>query len=379
MSDELTGELRGIAEQLREQAAIRERSDVREPLTQVADAVADVARAWSGSNMGYQSRVYYDDLEVPPPGAHFDSEWGFEGQFHGTTGDWREYRADDIVSLIYERAAVASLDHPAVLASDARELSTKARPEIVSILRTWLAQTEDPLIEELCAGAENVKDLTEAAATRALVGAIGTVVTRDTTALSQGFGAAPHQQVEARAIAIRSSFDACSTLAQIADRAASHIARIEASQRISGQGRRPAGQSVFIGHGRSVLWRELKDFVSDRLGLPWDEFNRVPVAGFTNIARLSEMLDNAGVALLVLTAEDELGDGKEQARQNVVHEAGLFQGRLGFSRAIILLEAGCEEFSNIQGLGQIRFPAGRVDAAFEEVRRVLAREGFVEG
>jgi hypothetical protein len=31
-------------------------------------------------------------------------------------------------------------------------------------------------------------------------------------------------------------------------------------------------------------------------------------------------------------------------------------GRLGFERAIILLEDGCQEFSNIHGLGQIRFP-----------------------
>jgi len=50
------------------------------------------------------------------------------------------------------------------------------------------------------------------------------------------------------------------------------------------------------------------------------------------------MMNHAGIALLVLTAEDETADGKEVARQNVVHEAGLFQGRLGFARAIILLE-----------------------------------------
>lgn len=33
----------------------------------------------------------------------------------------------------------------------------------------------------------------------------------------------------------------------------------------------------------------------------------------------------------------------------------LFQGKLGFTKAIILLGNGCEEFSNIQGFGQIRF------------------------
>jgi hypothetical protein len=51
------------------------------------------------------------------------------------------------------------------------------------------------------------------------------------------------------------------------------------------------GTNVFIGHGRAAAWRELKDFVQDRLGRPWDEFNRVPVAGITNIAQLSEMLE----------------------------------------------------------------------------------------
>jgi predicted nucleotide-binding protein len=121
----------------------------------------------------------------------------------------------------------------------------------------------------------------------------------------------------------------------------------------------------------------LKDFVQDRLRLPWDEFNRVPVAGITNIARLSEMLDDAAIAFLVMTAEDEQADGRMHARMNVVHEAGLFQGRLGFTKAIILLEEGCEEFSNIQGLGQIRFPAGRIQAIFEEVRLVLEREAVI--
>jgi predicted nucleotide-binding protein len=98
----------------------------------------------------------------------------------------------------------------------------------------------------------------------------------------------------------------------------------------------------------------------------------------TNIARLSEMLEAAAFAFLVMTAEDEHGDGKSHARMNVVHEAGLFQGRLGFMKAIILLEEGCEGFSNIDGLGQIRFPKGNIGAAFEEVRLVLEREGVLE-
>lgn len=158
-------------------------------------------------------------------------------------------------------------------------------------------------------------------------------------------------------------------------KAASHLERVAHRQAADER----LGTNVFIGHGRSEAWRELKDFVQDRLGLPWDEFNRVPVAGVTNIARLSEMLDAAAIALIIMTAEDERADGLAQARMNVIHEAGLFQGRLGFTKAIVLLEEGCEEFSNIQGLGQIRFPSGKISAVFEEVREVLEREGVLKG
>ena len=134
---------------------------------------------------------------------------------------------------------------------------------------------------------------------------------------------------------------------------------------------------VFIGHGRSAVWREVKDFIADRLKLPWDEFNREAVAGLTTFERLSSMLDDACFAFLVLTAEDEHADATLHARENVVHEVGLFQGRLGPRKAIVLLESGCQEFSNIHGLSQLRFPSGHVSAAFEEMRRVLEREGIL--
>jgi len=89
------------------------------------------------------------------------------------------------------------------------------------------------------------------------------------------------------------------------------------------------------------------------------------------------MLDDSAFAFLVMTAEEETPEGAKRARANVIHEAGLFQGRLGFERAIVLLEDGCEGFSNIAGLTWIPFPPGRIEAAFEDVRRVLEREGLL--
>ena len=137
------------------------------------------------------------------------------------------------------------------------------------------------------------------------------------------------------------------------------------------------GGRVFIGHGRSPVWREVKDFLSDRLALTWDEFNRESTAGIATTERLTEMLKSAAFALLIMTAEDEHADETLHARENVIHEVGLFQGNLGLRRAIILLEEGCTTFSNIHGLTYISFPRGRISAAFEDIRRVLERERIV--
>ena len=118
----------------------------------------------------------------------------------------------------------------------------------------------------------------------------------------------------------------------------------------------------------------MKDFIADRLRLPWDEFNREEVAGYTTSERLQTMLSQAAFAFLIMTAEEEHRDATVHARPNVIHEVGLFQGRLGLQRAIVLLEEGCSEFSNIRGLTYIGFPRGDISARFENVRRVLERE-----
>jgi predicted nucleotide-binding protein len=201
----------------------------------------------------------------------------------------------------------------------------------------------------------------------------GSIITSDTLALTQGNKVPPHIAVLADVESINLSFQLCKHVAEVCIKAASHLERKSRRKAVDSR----IGTNVFIGHGRSPVWRELKDFLSDKLGLPWDEFNRIPVAGVANVVRLTEMLDAAAIAFLVMTAEDELADGLVQARMNVVHEAGLFQGRLGFNRAIVLLEDGCEAFSNIAGLGHIKFPKGQISASFEQVRAVLEREGLI--
>lgn len=143
--------------------------------------------------------------------------------------------------------------------------------------------------------------------------------------------------------------------------------------------RRPLGSKIFIGHGRDPAWMELRHYLMTRCHLDTDDFDGVSAAGKTVTGRLTEMLDAAAFAIIIMSAEDEVGDGSTRARQNVVHEVGLFQGRLGFDRTIVLMQEGCAPFSNLAGLVYISFPKGGIGAAFEKIRWALESHGLVKG
>ena len=136
----------------------------------------------------------------------------------------------------------------------------------------------------------------------------------------------------------------------------------------------PQRPEIFIGHGRSRLWRELKDHLQDQHGHQVIAYEVGARAGHAIRDILEDMLERASFAILVMTGEDETSDDEFHPRLNVVHELGLFQGRLGFSRSIVLLEEGTQEFSNIHGVHQIRFAKGNIKETFGDVLATVKRE-----
>lgn len=375
MMSGLISELRAIHTHLLTVIAELNERSLISPLERMEKAADEVGKAWSGSWLGYQSRVYYQELKPPPPGDHFSSEWGFSQSVFASarrTG-WKEYPEESVKTAIRKMAGDPSLDDAAAAAERGRVAFEQSRDDVLSILRTTKSKVDDPFIDSLLQETEKLKLPT----LRSLANQWqpkGQFMSRDTLALGQGFWTPPHLLVLAEVITMKAPRIQCEALGKIVQRTFSHMERKQKQVAVNER----IGTNVFIGHGRSKEWKDLKDFIQDRMQLPWDEFNRVPVAGVPNTVRLATMLDSAAIAFLVLTAEDETAGGKLQARMNVVHEVGLFQGRLGFTRAIVMLEDGCEEFTNIAGLGQIRFPQGSIRSAFHEVELVLEREGIIK-
>jgi predicted nucleotide-binding protein len=370
---ELASDLKDVAGRLAAVAADGDNPAISGPVEAGMDACSRVERAWSGSWLGYQSRVYYADFAPPPPGARFDSEWGAMPAFgNSTRGDWREYRYEDVTDAIEKIAGNPDFSAAQDYEKRARAAFEDGKASVVSILTTALSIRDDPLVREALDEAKSTEPFTQSGVVLMLMPK-GGIMSRDAAAMNEGFAAPAHIAYRAGMVQMTDPGRRCGDLGKLAHRMADHLGRMSETDV------RPArsGNRVFIGHGRSPAWRDLKDFLQDRLHLDWEEFNRVPVAGVWTGDRLSSMLDNASMAFLVCTAEDEHADSSQHARENVIHEAGLFQGRLGFERAIILLEEGCAEFSNIHGLGQIRFPKGNISAKFEEIRTVLEREGII--
>ena len=133
---------------------------------------------------------------------------------------------------------------------------------------------------------------------------------------------------------------------------------------------------VFVGHGTSVLWARVKMFLEDDLGLETVVYESESRVGEHIVDVLGRMLSDSAFAVLVVTADDEATDGL-RARQNVVHEVGLFQGRLGFKRTVLLCQDGVKAFTNVAGLQHIGFTGDSIEQTFYELQRVLKREELV--
>jgi predicted nucleotide-binding protein len=342
-------------------------------LRALEQACDTLRHGWSGSNIGYHATVYWMGLEAKPPGVEFSGEWGLIDRWptHQPAAGWMQMDYQYVVDVLRERAGKLDVEALNARLRSSQGAFLDLKETATSVLTTVLAKGEDAFLRKKL---EQVEKLAAPEISEVIQRLLPQQVwSRDSLAMSQGLKIAPHQAEAALPMATTALELLLDDLERAARESASHLQRMDTRARKSEM----VGTNVFLGHGRSPLWRELKDFIDSRLGLPVDEFNSVPVAGITTTARLSELLDAAAFAFLIMTAEDEAADGSLHARENVTHEVGLFQGRLGFAKAIVLLEEGCTEFSNIHGLGQIRFPKGNVKAIFEDVRAVLEREDLL--
>ena len=141
----------------------------------------------------------------------------------------------------------------------------------------------------------------------------------------------------------------------------------------------PSRARIFIGHGNSSQWRDLKDYLHEKHGYDVKAYEIGARGGHTIRDILEDMLSKSSFAILVMTGEDMDEKDNLQFHQNVIHELGLFQGRIGFSRAIVLLEEDTEDFSNVHGIQQVRYGKGNIKETFGDTLATLRSQMSQEG
>lgn len=139
----------------------------------------------------------------------------------------------------------------------------------------------------------------------------------------------------------------------------------------------PTARGVFLVHHESPYRTIVRRFIEEDCGLPVYEMTSADIAGSGFAALLGEQAPRCGFAVCLLDRAETMADGRARADQNVVYQAGFFQGRYGFGRVALLSEEGCEGFSNVAGIIHLDFPPARVDATFIELRRMLQRERLI--
>jgi hypothetical protein len=111
-------------------------------LKNVEDLLQQMDRAWSGSWLGYQSRVYMKDFAPQGPDDFFDTDWGMDHPtpWHGHRGNWvlvDEHRVRE--NILGNEDVMSVLE----LSLKATETFDEAKDEAITIVDALLSITSN--------------------------------------------------------------------------------------------------------------------------------------------------------------------------------------------------------------------------------------------
>ncbi len=278
------------------------------------DRINNVGNSHCGSWLGYHSNIYYNKFQAIPAGARFDIEWGFYQSYsNGTIGDWAEFDFDTVKDYIFNEISKNSEKLLINTCKKSDDYINEVKLLFETLLEVLLEANNTTFFKELKGKLSNIKlHISQSDFANAL-NPRRQYVSQDSTAMSQGFQVPPHIKLQAWLASLLSPIHAAKEILELAKKAMTYMKLNDILERRDIM----PGSKVFFGHGQSSLWRELKDFIKDRLNLSWEEFNREPVAGKTTVERIKEMLDVSCFASLIMTGEDEHSDSSIHARENV--------------------------------------------------------------
>ena len=251
-----------------------ENSSIENNIKKITSVTNNFNKSWSTSWIGYQASVYYRNFEIPLPGDYFSTEWGFQEAFSNpTTENWVEYSFDTVVNEIKRRAGLSNEEIREFddAAKKIRVIYNDTKKEFIDLVEINFYKTKEPYLEKILNDTTNIKIFTQDDILKSRMPK--QFMTRDNIASSQGPRYPPHISYESYFLSLLAIKQA---LQKALDQANKYFIYFN-DKKLNSYDKAEMSNKVFIGHGRSVIWKELKDFLEDRLNLEWEEFNREPV------------------------------------------------------------------------------------------------------
>ena len=320
--DDVVDDLATIAQRCERAGNLFEKEPLKSQVKQLDKACNEVGKSWSQSQMGYHAHVYLEDFRTPCGQENFDPTGSY-----GNVGKWYVVQYEEVHKEILK---CSGLNNTNIIEESARRTVRDfdhSKADVLPLLDALIFALNDNVVQKV---RDEIADLRSTVDQTEIIRHFTRprrFISRDYRAIQEGVKVPHHLMFNCWLVSETSCYPNILKLAE----KVRHVQRyIEAKHKMKGKSIARTQGKIAIGHGRSTEWWQLKTYLQDRLNLEVDEFNQQAVAGLAITDRLEQMLDDACFAFIVLTAEDEHLDGSQHARENVIHEVGLFQGRLGF-------------------------------------------------
>jgi CAP12/Pycsar effector protein, TIR domain len=134
---------------------------------------------------------------------------------------------------------------------------------------------------------------------------------------------------------------------------------------------------IFVGHSRSKLLTKLIAFLEDELNIKTITYDSESKEGDSITSVSEKLLNTVAFAILILTPEDETKEDKIKVHRNLVYETGLFQGKLGFKKVLILHQRGIGDLPDFTKAHSIKLIDKNIEQIFIEVKQILKSENII--
>jgi len=231
--------------------------------TRLLENCQKVGLAWCGSWLGYFANIYLEGLRPARPGEHFDVEWGSIGGYgNRSVGRWCEYSFEAVKAEIMQCAGVNDLGPLNDAAGQAEDAFDTARGDIIPALDAILSTREDKTLRGL---RKTIAEMASRISMEQFADVLrpkGQFITRDTMAAGGGQRVPPHVQFQIWIMERCSCGQQAKELAKTTRQAVKYM---QYKMNMKGGSVAKTDGTIFIGHGGAPAWRDVKDFIQDRL------------------------------------------------------------------------------------------------------------------